>query len=484
MEDPLSALGSLPWIVREAARRFGDQSALVAPDGERVSYRELDRRSEAVTAGLLRRGVGSGQVVALTMPSSPDYVVAYLAIAKAGAIACGVNPRLTPTERADALAVVDPALVLEDPAELEPVDEPLPALEPDPDRPVVIVLTSGTTGAPLGALFCERQIAAIAEMEAGREWGGGGPTLAGTEFAHIGFMTKLPWNLRKGTRIHTVRRWRAAEALEILSRERIPQVGGIAAQIALMLREPSFDSHDWSHVRMVVAGGGPSWPSLVREARERFGAPYSVRYSCTESGGLGCMTSPHADDEEVCFTVGKPRTGIDLDIRDGEGRPLAQGEPGEVWLRSPAVMERYWRDPEATARALVDGWLRTGDVGAVDERGLLRLVGRSKEMFIRGGYNVYPTEVESVLTSHPAVADLAIVPRPDDVMGEIGVAVVVPRDPDHPPALEGLRSFGADRLAKHKLPEAVRIVDTIPLTSMHKIDRRRLAEEERAGARR
>jgi acyl-CoA synthetase (AMP-forming)/AMP-acid ligase II len=142
------------------------------------------------------------------------------------------------------------------------------------------------------------------------------------------------------------------------------------------------------------------------------------------------------------------------------------------------MMAQYWRDPEATAATLVDGWLRTGDLGALDERGCLRLAGRRDEMFIRGGYNVYPEEVEGVLRSHPGVSDVAVVPRGDPLMGQIGVAVVVPADPAHTPTLDDLRAFAADRLARYKLPEAVRVVDALPLTTIHKLDRRRLVHEE------
>src|SRR5207244_281058 len=196
---------------------------------------------------------------------------------------------------------------------------------PDPERPAAIVLTSGTTGAPKGAVFCERQFAAIGSMDGEPGWASaaqaGVPLLASTEFAHVGLMTKLPSHLRRGMRIHMLRRWRAADALEIFAREHIPMIGGVPAQIALMLRDPSFDELDLTHVRAIVAGGGPSWPSLVREARERFGAPYSVRYSSTESGGLGCMTALDADDEAM-HSVGRPRPGIELEIRDHAGRPL------------------------------------------------------------------------------------------------------------------------------------------------------------------
>jgi acyl-CoA synthetase (AMP-forming)/AMP-acid ligase II len=138
------------------------------------------------------------------------------------------------------------------------------------------------------------------------------------------------------------------------------------------------------------------------------------------------------------------------------------------------MMRGYWHDDQATAETLRGGWLHTGDLGRIDGRGLLRLAGRSKEMFIRGGYNVYPVEVESVLASHPKVRDVAVVPRADPVMGEVGVAVVVPRDPADPPDLADLRAFAAPRLAAYKWPEAVEVVADLPLTAMQKLDRGQL----------
>ncbi len=147
-------------------------------------------------------------------------------------------------------------------------------------------------------------------------------------------------------------------------------------------------------------------------------------------------------------------------------------------LRSPAVMSGYWHDPEQTGAAFTgDGFVRTGDLGWIDDQGRLRLVGRSKEMYVRGGYNVYPVEVEGVLSTHPDVASIAIVPRADDVMGEIGVAVVVPRDPAHVPALDELRAFAAPHVAAYKLPEALVVRADLPLTAGEKIDRRALVAE-------
>jgi acyl-CoA synthetase (AMP-forming)/AMP-acid ligase II len=457
----------LDLVVPEAARRFGDHPALVGPDGRVMTYRDLDRRSDEVAVGLAREGVGAGTVVALTGPSDPDYVVAYAALAKLGAVAAGVNPRLTDAERAVALEVIGPDHVLAGGPLPRVAGEAPPPLPEDPERPVAVVLTSGTTGRPRGAEFRTRQLAAVTAADVGDRWGGGGDMVASTQFAHIGFMTKLPWYLRLGTTLHLLDRWRAEAVLDLVERHRITSLGGVAAQIGLLLRVPDFDRRDLSCVETLIVGAGPSPPALVREARARFGAAYSIRYSSTESGGVGTGTAFDAPDEEALYTVGRPRPPVELRI-----------VAGEVCLRSPTVMSGYWRDPEATADALRDGWLHTGDLGEIDDAGCLRLVGRAKEMFIRGGYNVYPLEVEAVLGQHPAVAEVAVVPRPDPVMGEIGVAVVVARTGAPPPTLGDLRTFAADRLAHHKLPESLRVVAELPLTPGQKLDRRALAATE------
>ena len=269
---------------------------------------------------------------------------------------------------------------------------------------------------------------------------------------------------------------RARRALELIARERMTTAGGVPTQIALMLREPDFDSFDLDSVQYVIAGGGPLTPGLAEEARRRFGAPLMTRYSCTEAG-IGLGTAVDDPEEDAVVSVGRPHPSVELRLLDESDRTVPAGEVGVVCLRSPAVMSGYWRDPEATRAALTsDGFVRTGDLGWVDDRGRLRLVGRSKEMYVRGGYNVYPVEVEAVLSEHPDVAAIAVVPRPDRVMGEIGVAVVVPRDAAAPPALDALRGFASDRLAAYKLPEATMSVASLPLTVGEKVDRAVLAE--------
>lgn len=486
----------LAETVREAGRRFGGRAALVDPEGRPTSYAELDRRSDAAAAGLAARGLGPGDVVALTLPSGVEWVVLAAAVAKAGAATAGVNPRLAPAEQQACVDLARPALVVADPEEVAALeragrDLPPPPPRPDPERLAAVVFTSGTTGRPKGAAFRDRHIEAIARIDTGLAQGDPAaapmPMLAATQMAHVGFTTKLAWYLRLGTTTHLLDRWRAADVLDLAERERLPSLGGVAPQIALLLRDPGLDRRDLGSVRTLIVGGGPSPPALVEEARRRFDAGYSIRYSSTESGGVGLGTAFDAPDAEALHTVGRPRPGIEVAIHDADGRPLPAGEAGELWLRAPSVMDGYLHDPDATAATLTaDGWLRTGDLGRVepadgalgpDAAGCVVLTGRRSEMFIRGGYNVHPQEVEAVLGRHRAVAQMAVVPRPDPVMGEVGVAVVVPVDPAAPPSLEALRAFGAPHLARHKLPEALHLVTELPLTPMQKLDRTRLRSD-------
>lgn len=491
-------------VVAQAAGRFGERPALTTQSGWSLTYAQLDQFAQQAAAGLAARGIGIGDVVGLVLPSGCEYAVAYVALARLGAITVGINPILAPPERGVALDVVGPKLVIaladlaagspEDRtvvidrsdapehvlAGLRRIDAPFDSAPVDPERDVAIVLTSGTTGRPKGAVFKERHFDAITRYDLGPDglarWGGGGPMLAGTQFAHVGFMTKFSWYVRTGAELMLLDRWRAADVLDIVEATRMPVIGGVAPQVALMLRDPGFDQRDLSAVQALVMGGAPSPPALVTEARRRFDAAYSIRYSSTESGGVGTGTAFDAPDSEALHTVGRPRPGMGLAIRDDDGRDVAVGELGEVCLRSEAAMDRYWDDPGASARAVRDGWLHTGDLGSLDETGCLHLVGRDSEMYLRGGENVYPMHVETVLAEHPGVRYVAVTPRPDDVMGNRGVAVIVPADPTTPPTLEALRVFAADKLARFELPEHVVVVDALPLTPGHKLDRRALTE--------
>jgi acyl-CoA synthetase (AMP-forming)/AMP-acid ligase II len=485
----------------EAARRFEDRAAFVTDEGLTLSYREFDTIADEVAVGLAERGVGEGDVVALVLPSVPEHFVTFLAAAKLGAITAAVNPKLVHAERAAVLRAANPRLVVAT-AELVPTEgaeqcdvveivpatrqedvlpglrranAAPPALPSEGDRPIAIVFTSGTTGTPKGAVFCGRQIAFITQCDVGEEWGGGGHSMAGSALAHLGPTTKLAGNLKKGNTQHLSRQpWKASEALRMVAELKIASFGGVPTQVALMLRDPSFDSTDLSSVRAVVMGGGPATPALIREARERIPAPLAVRYSCTEAG-IGCGTSFTDPDEDAEVSVGRPQHGVRLTIVSADGEALPAGEIGEVCLASPAVMEGYWRNSSANSEAFTDdGSVRTGDLGWVDGQGRLRLAGRGRERYVRGGNNVHPMEVEAVLADHPDVAGVAVVSRSDPVMGEVGVAVIVPREGASIPDLTQLREFAATRLARYKLPDDVVVLTALPLTAGEKVDRRAL----------
>ncbi len=493
-------------IAREAARRFGERPVLVRPDGT-LTYADLDRGADVLAAGLRSLGLRSGDVVAAVLPSGAEWMLLAVALDRVGAVLATVSAKLAPPERAELVRLVGPALVVAGPdlvdglplrtavSVLEPwglgselaadptTAPPRPVGDPateDPERITTICFTSGTTGRAKGAVFRVRHQLAVQALDLGPgaadRWGGGSPMIASTQFAHVGMALKLPWYLRLGATLHVLEPWRADDALRLVADERMPAIGVVAPQLALMLRSPLMDTLDLSSVTSIIAGGAASPPALVAEARERFGAGYSIRYSSTESGGVGLGTDPGAPDEEALHTIGRPRPGVEARVADEQDRPVADGEVGELQLRSPAVMDGYWNDPAATVAALApDRWLRTGDLARVDGSGCFVLAGRRTDMFIRGGYNVFPLEVEAVLADHPDVAGVAVAPRPDQVMGEVGVAVVVPADPGRPPTLASLRDHAGGRLARHKLPEDLVVVDRLPLTTVSKVDRAALA---------
>ena len=485
----------------EAAQRFGPAPAFVTDEGLTLTYAQFDTLADEAAVGLAELGLGEGDVVALLLPSVPEHFVVYVAAAKLGALTAAVNPKLVQAERDAVLRAANPAIVVttEDlvPTEtdgrfrtvsIQPATRPAAVLEglrrvgerPAPlatnlDRPIAIVFTSGTTGTPKGAVFGGRQIAFITQCDVGEAWGGGGHSMAGSALAHLGPTTKLAGNLKRGGTQHLSQKpWKAADALRMVAQLKIAALGGVPTQIALMLRDPAFDTTDLSSVRAVVMGGGPATPALIREARARIGAPLAVRYSCTEAG-IGCGTSFTDPDEDAEVSVGRPQPGVRLTIVDEDGTPVEAGGIGEVCLGSPAVMEGYWRNSGANADVFTeDGSVRTGDLGWVDEHGRLHLAGRSRERYVRGGYNVYPMEVESVLADHPDVAAVAVVSRDDPVMGEVGVAVVVPQPHAPTPELAQLRDFASQHLARYKLPEDVVVLSALPLTAGEKVDRRAL----------
>src|SRR5664280_2502694 len=312
-------------------------------------------------------------------------------------------------------------------------------------------------------------------------------------FAHVGSMTRV-WDEAANaiTTVITPTPWRAADTVSIMAAERITVGQGVPTQWALVLARPELADADVSSLRIVGTGASRVPPELVASLRATFGVPVAVRYTSTEAS-LGTGTVPGDPDEAVATTVGRPVPGVSLEVTDDVGAPVVPGEVGRVRVHSAAIMRGYWGglptgagmgggvfDKEATRAVLdADGWLTTGDFGRIDDDGRLQLVGRANELYIRGGYNVYPVEVEGVLGDHPDIAQIAVVGAPDPVLGETGVAFVVPAagaDVDADALLTALRETASASLADYKAPDRVIVVDDLPLTSMMKVDKRVLAD--------
>jgi acyl-CoA synthetase (AMP-forming)/AMP-acid ligase II len=503
-------------VLREAAQVNADLEAYVEPavGGPRraITFAGWDRAADGVAGWLAGRGVAQGDVVCLVLPSSIDYAVLYAALLRLGAVTSGINPRLGATEMrsvvdraAPVLVVADddvslpPGLGVEVAARTEAAaawDGRPPAAWPElaPHDPVAVVWTSGTTGRPKGAVFDHANLAAVARGTDVLSQPGD-RRLSPLPFAHVGYMTRAWDEIAHGvTTVITPTPWRADDAIAIMAEERITVGQGVPTQWALVLASPALDEADLRALRVVGTGAARMSATMVGELRRRLGAPVVVRYTSTEAS-LGTGTTLESSDDEVATTVGRPVPGVELAIVGDDGRPVDDGSVGRVLLRSGATMRGYWGrgpgrgrtvgellDHAATAEVVdADGWLRTGDYGLRTPEGNLRLTGRAHERYIRGGYNVYPAEVEEALASHPSVARVAVVGAPDDVLGEVGVAVVVP-SPGARPDLTALRAHCAGILSDYKAPDALVVVDELPMTPMMKVDPTALAALGREGA--
>ena len=483
-------------LLREAAIEDPGREAYVHGD-KRATYGWLDRVADGFAASLLARGVTPGDRVCLLVPTSIKFAACYLGAARVGAITSAVNLRLGPAEQASIVARTEPALTVVgdgatlpagiDAGQVVPVTELKDAFAADPpatvpaltpDDPVCIIWTSGTTGVPKGAVFTHAALAAIArnatDMSARHD-----RALFTLPFPHLGYMGWIyNFTQNRVTLVLGPQPWSAPETLQVATSERVTMMTGVPTQWALLLDRADLDGADLSDLRIVASGAAAAPPELIRRVRETLGCPMLNGYSQTEAGVIS-GTVVGDPDEVVATTVGRPRAEVALRIVDPAGDDVPPGEVGEVVCRSPAMMRGYWRDAELTATVIDrDGWLHTGDLGRLRPDGNLVLAGRSKEMYIRGGYNVYPTEVEAVLTEHPAVARVAVIGAPDPVLGEIGVAFVVPETGGAlrtETARDDLRAWCRDRIADYKAPDQVVVVDDLPLTAVGKLDKNALA---------
>ena len=438
-------------VLRAAAWRAPDRVALIDPGRREWTFGELRDEAERVARGLLTR-FEPGEPVAVWAGNGPDWVLLEFAAGLAGLTLVTVNPAYQAEELAHVLGHSGAAGVfLRSGAQagiLAQVRDRLPRLrevitlgewpagdgsalpEVDPASPAQILYTSGTTGRPKAAVLTHRGLTNNARLAAEAIGLRAGDVLVNPmPYFHVagGGMITLGLVQTLGTQV-VLPRFDPARMLELTERYRGTVIGGVPTMLTALLAAAGRAPRDLSSLRLALAGGATVPPELVRQVEAEFGVPFTLTFGQTESSCSITMTRPSDTADDRAETLGRPLPQTEVKITDvATGATVPCGTVGEICTRGYLVMDGYLGDPEATAAAIdADGWLHTGDLGSMDERGYCRITGRIKEMIIRGGENIYPREIEAVLASHPGVAEAVVVGVPDRFWGEVVGAVIRP----------------------------------------------------------
>ncbi len=492
---------SLASVLYESRRRHPDEVALVWGD-TRTNYTQL--WAEVLeTAGALREsGVGPGDHVALLAPNTPDFVITYYAILVRGGVVVPVPPMLVPEEISYLVGDSGAVLIVSSPVFLEnarkasaaagvpavaTTDLTALAATSTPETmfvtrsaldPAVLFYTSGTTGRPKGAVLSHGNLVLNALTSAlfANEFRSDDVSLACLPLFHIfGQTVALNSLLLVGGRVVLQAQFNADEALDLMINEGVTVLVAVPTMYVALLEVA--DGRDTLPSPRLCISGGAALPVAVLEAFDaRFGVRILEGYGLSETSPLATVNQERFG--RIPGSVGHAVWGVDVEIAraevDDRVELLATGELGEIVVRGHNVFTGYHDNPEATAAAVVDGWFRTGDLGRRDDSGAVHIVDRKKDMIIRGGYNIYPREVEEILVRHPAVGQVAVIGLPDAVRGEEVLAVVVPTDPADPPDAQEIIDWSRERIARHKYPRRVEFVTELPLGPSRKVLKREL----------
>jgi acyl-CoA synthetase (AMP-forming)/AMP-acid ligase II len=493
---------ALTDFVFEHAADYGDKPALIdGPTGRSYTHAQTAGAVGSAAGALARRGVQQGDVVALYAPNSPEYAIAFHAVVALGAVCTTINPVYTVDELAfqlehsGARALLAGADTLDrarEAAQRAGVDDvgvldelldgdaaaPLPDAGASPDDLVALPYSSGTTGLPKGVMLTHRNLVANILQSTVQQPITADDTLVGVlPLFHIyGLSVVMNAVLRNGATLVTMPRFDLEGYLALVAEHRATKAHLVPPIVLALAKSPVVERYDLSSLELVNSGAAPLSAELQQAAAERIGCPVVQGYGMTESSPVTHVT-PLDPARHRLGSIGPPVPSTECRIVDVDGgRELGPGEEGEVCVRGPQVMRGYLDDPEATAATVdADGWLHTGDVGRADEDGYVVLVDRVKELIKYKGYQVAPAELEAVLVEHPAVAEAAVVGRPDEEAGEVPKAFV---------ALAGeateeeIMAFVAERVAPYKKLRAVEVVDEIPKSPSGKILRRVLKERD------
>ncbi|MCW2278183.1 class I adenylate-forming enzyme family protein [Heliophilum fasciatum] len=507
---------SIPAVLAEAARIEPGKVAIVDGD-RRITYEELWKQVQDFAGGLRQLGVVRGDRVAVCLPNWHEFLVAYFAIGLIGAIFIPLNTRykqsevayildnsgtgtVITAERVGEAALLDMFSALRhDLAALKKLIVARPVQELSPEEPDIvdfekvvqsgryagsfpapmqlekdtfaILYTSGTTGMPKGAMLSHRNLVETTAVTAQlMECTPDDVFLVAVPLFHVFGMgpTALAAVICRGTQV-LMESFKAATALELIERERITVHNGVPTMFVLELNHSDFARYNLSTMRTGIIAGAPCPVEVVRAIRSRMGCNICIAYGLTETSPALTITRFDDDDTDRAETVGRPMPGVEIKIVDNLYRDMGINRVGEIACRSYGVMQGYYKQPEETAQALTaDGWFFTGDLGMLDERGFLRITGRRKEVVIRGGFNIYPAEVEEVLYHHPAVMEAVVIGLPDPVLGERSTACVRLK-PGASVTVEELRRYCRERLADFKVPDHVEFFEEFPTTASGKI---------------
>lgn len=470
-------------LLRSGATDPGASAILT--DEKTFTFGEIAELTSRVRGGLIEAGVGRGDRVGLLL-SGPRFVDAYLAVLGVGAVAVPLNLLAPAAEQERALAHTGTELVITSgPAgsvaigttaeviETDALADHAPGPEPldvDDHEPAALMMTSGTTGAPRAAILTHGSLRANLDQlhsHPGMRAVDGDVGLAILPLFHVfGLNVALGYSLYSGTTMAFPSSHGAEAWLEAVARFGVTVVLG-TPQLFAGWAELAGDGSELDSLRVAASGAAPLDPETFEAFRSTFGKPLWEGYGLTEASPV--VSTTRMDPEPTLGSVGRPLPGVEVELRGSDGEIVLLGDPGEVWVRGGNVFAGYWDDPKGTAEAIVDGWLKTGDVAVADEDGRLFLVDRSRDIVIVSGFNVFPAEVEEILNSHPHVGESAVVGRHSERTGEEVVAYLVAasRDADG----DEIKAYCAERLSRYKVPVEVKIVDSLPHTLLGKVRR-------------
>ncbi len=487
-------LGRREWLTPERVALVDDHT------GARYTYRQLNVRANRMAAVLRDQlGIGHGDRVAILARNQVCYLDLLFASAKLGAILVPLNWRLTAAELAFQLNDCTPRALFCDSEfrtaarracehsqpiqtlflDAQPGDPPLEQwLAAAPDAPVtsevdledphLILYTSGTTGQPKGAILPHR-VLVWNSLNTNVSWElrADDVSIIHSPLFHTGGINVLTLPLlHTGGRMVLMREWDPARCLQLIEQERVTVFFAVPTMFHMLRQAPNFAQTDLSSVRFFISGGAPCPPSLIR-AFQHDGVPFRQGYGLTEVS-VNCFSLAPEDALRKPGSVGRPVFHLDARIVAGDEQDVPAGEIGELILRGPTVCAGYWNNPQATAATIRDGWLHTGDLAYQDAEGYFFIVDRKKDMFISGGENVYPAEIEHVLMAHPAVAECAVIGVPDLKWGEVGRALVV-LVPGAQASVDELFAYCRQRLARYKVPKSLVLVDALPHNASGKV---------------